>query len=82
MSGVRTTAPPAVAIANPAALGLGGFALTMFVLSPLGRHPDGCRRLVHILRNHREQPTRQGRAAGRRSALAVTGVVGKEVKRI
>lgn len=33
MSEVRTTAPPVVAIANPAALGLGGFALTTFLLS-------------------------------------------------
>lgn len=33
MSEVRTTAPPAAALANPAALGLGGFALTTFVLS-------------------------------------------------
>ena len=32
MSEVRT-APPAVALANPAALGLGGFALTTFLLS-------------------------------------------------
>jgi succinate-acetate transporter protein len=30
---VRTAAPPVPAIANPAALGLGGFALTTFVLS-------------------------------------------------
>jgi len=33
MSEVRTAAPPVAAIANPAALGLGGFALTTFVLS-------------------------------------------------
>lgn len=33
MSEVRTTAPPASALANPAALGLAGFALTTFVLS-------------------------------------------------
>ncbi len=33
MSEVRTTAPPVAAIANPAALGLGGFALTTFLLS-------------------------------------------------
>ena len=33
MSEVRTTAPPVSAIANPAALGLGGFALTTFLLS-------------------------------------------------
>ena len=33
MSEVRTTAPPIVALANPAALGLGGFALTTFLLS-------------------------------------------------
>lgn len=33
MSEVRTTAPPAVAIANPAALGLAAFALTTFLLS-------------------------------------------------
>lgn len=33
MSEVRTTAPPVVALANPAALGLGGFALTTFLLS-------------------------------------------------
>ena len=33
MSEVRTTAPPVPAIANPAALGLGGFALTTFLLS-------------------------------------------------
>ena len=33
MSEVRTTAPPAAGIANPAALGLGAFALTTFLLS-------------------------------------------------
>src|SRR5690348_765153 len=33
MSEVRTTAPPVAAIANPAALGLAGFALTTFLLS-------------------------------------------------
>ncbi len=33
MSEVRTTAPPVPALANPAALGLGGFALTTFILS-------------------------------------------------
>ena len=33
MSEVRTTAPPVPAIANPAALGLGAFALTTFLLS-------------------------------------------------
>src|SRR5579864_7881353 len=33
MSEVRTTAPPVAALANPAALGLGGFALTTFLLS-------------------------------------------------
>ena len=33
MAEVRTAAPPVPAIANPAALGLGGFALTTFVLS-------------------------------------------------
>jgi len=33
MAEVRTTAPPVPAIANPAALGLGAFALTTFVLS-------------------------------------------------
>jgi len=33
MSEVRTAAPSVPAIANPAALGLGGFALTTFVLS-------------------------------------------------
>lgn len=33
MSDVRVAAPPVAAIANPAALGLGGFALTTFVLS-------------------------------------------------
>jgi uncharacterized protein len=33
MSEVRTAAPPAAAIANPAALGLAGFALTTFLLS-------------------------------------------------
>jgi len=33
MAEVRTAAPPLPAIANPAALGLGGFALTTFVLS-------------------------------------------------
>ena len=33
MSEVRTTAPPVAAIANPAALGLGAFALTTFILS-------------------------------------------------
>jgi succinate-acetate transporter protein len=33
MSEVRTTAPPASALANPAALGLGAFALTTFLLS-------------------------------------------------
>ena len=33
MSEVRTSAPPVVAIANPAALGLGAFALTTFLLS-------------------------------------------------
>lgn len=33
MAEVRTAAPPMPAIANPAALGLGGFALTTFVLS-------------------------------------------------
>ena len=33
MSEVRTAAPPVPAIANPAALGLGGFALTTFLLS-------------------------------------------------
>jgi len=33
MSEVRTTAPPVTALANPAALGLAGFALTTFVLS-------------------------------------------------
>lgn len=33
MADVRTTAPPVPAIANPAALGLGGFALTTFLLS-------------------------------------------------
>jgi succinate-acetate transporter protein len=33
MDEVRTAAPPVPAIANPAALGLGGFALTTFVLS-------------------------------------------------
>jgi len=43
MSEVRTTsAPPVVALANPAALGLGGFALTTFVLSThnAGLAPD------------------------------------------
>ena len=33
MSEVRTSAPPVPAIANPAALGLAGFALTTFILS-------------------------------------------------
>jgi succinate-acetate transporter protein len=33
MSEVRTAAPPASALANPAALGLGAFALTTFLLS-------------------------------------------------
>jgi succinate-acetate transporter protein len=33
MSEVRTSAPPVAAIANPAALGLGAFALTTFLLS-------------------------------------------------
>ncbi len=33
MAEVRTAAPPVAAIANPAALGLGGFALTTFLLS-------------------------------------------------
>ena len=33
MSETRTSAPPAAAIANPAALGLGAFALTTFLLS-------------------------------------------------
>ncbi|HEV2475342.1 MAG TPA: acetate uptake transporter [Candidatus Dormibacteraeota bacterium] len=33
MSEVRTTAPPVAALANPAALGLAGFALTTFLLS-------------------------------------------------
>jgi uncharacterized protein len=33
MSEVRTAAPPVPAIANPAALGLAGFALTTFILS-------------------------------------------------
>jgi uncharacterized protein len=33
MSEVRTTAPPVAALANPAALGLGAFALTTFLLS-------------------------------------------------
>jgi succinate-acetate transporter protein len=33
MSEVRTSAPPAAAIANPAALGLAAFALTTFLLS-------------------------------------------------
>ena len=33
MSEVRTTAPPATALANPAALGLAAFALTTFLLS-------------------------------------------------
>ncbi|HUZ87750.1 MAG TPA: acetate uptake transporter [Candidatus Baltobacterales bacterium] len=33
MSDTRVAAPPVAAIANPAALGLGGFALTTFVLS-------------------------------------------------
>jgi uncharacterized protein len=33
MSEVRTTAPPVTALANPAALGLAGFALTTFLLS-------------------------------------------------
>jgi succinate-acetate transporter protein len=42
MSEVRTTAPPVPAIANPAALGLAGFALTTFVLSThnAGLAPD------------------------------------------
>ena len=33
MSEVRTSAPPVPALANPAALGLGAFALTTFILS-------------------------------------------------
>ena len=42
MSDVRVAAPPVAAIANPAALGLGGFALTTFVLSThnAGLAPD------------------------------------------
>lgn len=42
MSDVRVAAPPIAAIANPAALGLGGFALTTFVLSThnAGLAPD------------------------------------------
>jgi len=40
MAEVRTTAPPVPAIANPAALGLGGFALTTFVLSTHNAFPN------------------------------------------
>ncbi|TAN34637.1 hypothetical protein EPN29_02450 [bacterium] len=42
MAEVRSAAPPVAAIANPAALGLGGFALTTFVLSThnAGLAPD------------------------------------------
>src|SRR6266851_6124983 len=40
MAEVRTTAPPVPAIANPAALGLGGFALTTFVLSTHNAFPS------------------------------------------
>src|SRR5487761_259440 len=42
MAEVRTVAPTVPAIANPAALGLGGFALTTFVLSThnAGLAPD------------------------------------------
>src|SRR5216684_6500323 len=40
MAEVRTTAPPVAAIANPAALGLGGFALTTFVLSTHNAFPS------------------------------------------
>ena len=42
MSDVRVAAPPVAAIANPAALGLGGFALSTFVLSThnAGLAPD------------------------------------------
>jgi succinate-acetate transporter protein len=39
MAEVRTTAPAVPAIANPAALGLGGFALTTFVLSTHNAFP-------------------------------------------
>ncbi len=40
MSEVRTAAPPVAAIANPAALGLAGFALTTFVLSTHNAMPN------------------------------------------
>ena len=40
MSEARTTAPPAAALANPAALGLAGFALTTFVLSTHNAIPN------------------------------------------
>jgi uncharacterized protein len=40
MSEVRTAAPPVSALANPAALGLAGFALTTFVLSTHNAMPS------------------------------------------
>lgn len=40
MAEVRTVAPPVSAIANPAALGLGGFALTTFVISTHNAFPS------------------------------------------
>jgi succinate-acetate transporter protein len=48
MSEVRTTAPPVPALANPAALGLAGFALTTFVLSTHNAMPTQAPNLTWV----------------------------------